>query len=300
LKANVGVAGLGLMGSGIASRLGSIGRLASVYNRNAIKMRPFKHVGAYLATSPKEIANRCDFLVTCVTDFDALRSVLFNERNGVITARNDHLVVLDCSTILPWQSEHCARKLRENGIEMLGSPVMGGPAAAASGELVPIVAGKKKIFSKAIKILEIFGKPVFYAGERDGQANAIKLALNLNIALIAGALSEAITLVRSYGADPLLFLKVLNSTYFKTGMSDRKGPKMVKNDFSPSFHLRNMLKDVELATALAQSTGIAIPLTTQAALMYRAANNSGFSEMDYTAICGFLQKINGLGKWKQG
>jgi 3-hydroxyisobutyrate dehydrogenase len=210
----------------------------------------------------------------------------------------ENLIVIDCSTILPTQSEYCARELRSNKIEMLGVPVMGGPAAASSGQLVPIASGKKGVFSKALKILEILGKPVFYAGSKDGQANAIKLGLNLNIALIAGALSEAITLMKGCGADPMLFLKVLNSTYFRTGMSEKKGPKMAKGDFTPSFHLRNMLKDVELATIMAQSFGLTIPLTSQAAQLFRAANNSGYSKLDYTAICGFIQQINGLGKWK--
>ena len=283
------------MGSGIASRLSDRGVLAGVYNRSPSRARPFRKLAV---KTPAALANRCDFLVTCVTNAGALESVLFG-KGGIVDTSSQNLVVIDCSTILPSQSANCAERLRASGVEMLGSPVMGGPAAAASGGLVPIVAGKKKVFSKALRVLETMGKPVFYAGQKDGSANAIKLALNLNIALIAGALSEAITLVRAYGAEPELFLKVLNSTYFKTGMSENKGPKMIRGDFEPSFHLKNMLKDVELATTLAQSTGVAVPLTSQAGQLYRAANNSGFSDLDYTSICGFLQELNGMGKWKK-
>jgi 3-hydroxyisobutyrate dehydrogenase len=176
---------------------------------------------------------------------------------------------------------------------MLGIPVMGGPAAAEAGELIPIVSGNRQAFEKVRQVIEKLGR-IFYVGEKDGSANTIKLALNLNIALIASGLSEGITLVRRAGIDPSIFIEILNSTYFKTGLSEKKGPKMVKSDFSPTFHLKNMLKDLELATSTAQGTGITLPQTALAQQIFRAANNMGFSDQDYTSICAFLAKINGL------
>ncbi|MGI0025580.1 MAG: NAD(P)-dependent oxidoreductase, partial [Nitrososphaera sp.] len=211
-------------------------------------------------------------------------------------SENRNLVLADASTISPSQSSQCARSLRRTGIEMLGMPVMGGPALAESGELVPMVAGNRGAYDKVRTVIEQLGKPVFYIGATDGAANAIKLALNLNIALIASAVSEGITLVRSSGIDPSLFIQVLNSTYFRTGLSEKKGPKMVSGDFQPTFHLKNMLKDLELAAGTAQELKISLPQTLLAQQIFRAANNSGFSEMDYTSICAFLAKINGMDK----
>ncbi len=293
----VGVAGLGLMGSGIAKRLIKCGYAVSLYNRTASKAQDFSNM-ATVASSPKELAEVCDLVITVVTDFDAVKNILFG-KNGVIDSgkkhnhKNNNLVVADVSTISPSQSEYCAQRLRNNGIEMLGVPVMGGPAAAETGDLVPMVAGSKSAFEKVRQVIERLGR-TFYVGERDGSANAIKLALNLNIALVASAVSEGITLVRRAGIDPSIFIEILNSTYFKTGLSERKGPKMLKNDFSPTFHLKNMLKDLELATTTAQETGITLPQTALAQQIFRAANNMGFSDKDYTSICAFLSKINGL------
>ena len=288
----VGIAGLGLMGSGIAKRLINTGHTVSVYNRTGSKAQHFSN-NATVALSPRELAEGCDLVITVVTDFDAVKNILF-ETNGVIESGNHHnLVVADASTISPSQSEHCAQRLRNAGIEMLGIPVMGGPAAAETGDLVPIVAGSKQAFEKVRQVIEKLGR-TFYVGERDGSANAIKLALNLNIALVASAVSEGIMLVRRAGIDPSIFIEILNSTYFKTGLSEKKGPKMVKNDFSPTFHLKNMLKDLELATSTAQGTGITLPQTALAQQIFRAASNMGFSDQDYTSICAFLAKINGL------
>jgi 3-hydroxyisobutyrate dehydrogenase len=287
----IGISGLGLMGSGIAKRLINSGYLVSVYNRTHSKSEQFSNK-ATVALSPRELAEDCDLLITVVTDFDAVKDIFFGTR-GVIESGNYNLVVADASTISPSQSQDCAQRLRSSGIEMLSIPVMGGPAAAEVGELIPIVSGNRQAFENVRQAIEKLGR-IFYVGERDGSANTIKLALNLNIALIASALSEGITLVRRAGIDPLTFIEILNSTYFKTGLSEKKGPKMVKSDFSPTFHLKNMLKDLELATTTAQGNGITIPQTALAQQIFRAANNMGFSDQDYTSICAFLAKINGL------
>jgi 3-hydroxyisobutyrate dehydrogenase len=289
----VGVAGLGLMGSGIAKRLINTGHDVWVYNRDRSKADVFsKEAG--VATSPSELASNCDLVITVVTNFDAVREVFFGEGGIAKSKKDTPAIIADASTISPEQSVYCAQELRKGGIEMLGMPVMGGPAAAEAGELVPMVAGSRQAFEQAKPLMEKIGKQVFYISEKDGAANAVKLALNLNIALIATAVSEGITLVKGSGIDPAVFVQVLNSTYFKTGLSEKKGPMMVANDYSPSFHLRNMLKDLELANGTAQAHGITLPTTALVQQMFRAANNSGYSEMDYTAICAFLARINGM------
>lgn len=287
----VGVAGLGLMGTAIAKRLVSSGFELYVYNRN--KSKAEKLGNAVIVDSPAELAGQCELVITVVTDFNAVRDIMFGDR-GIVSSGSRDVIVADASTISPTQSEFCASGLRSEGIQMLGMPVMGGPAAAEAGELVPMVAGPLDAFEKSRKAIEALGKRVFYVGDRDGSANAVKLALNLNIALIACAVSEGITLVRKIGIDPLLFIQILNSTYFKTGLSEKKGPKMVAGDFEPSFHLRNMLKDLELASTTAQEAELTLPQTSLAAQIFWAANNSGYAEMDYTAICGFLASINGM------
>jgi 3-hydroxyisobutyrate dehydrogenase len=287
----IGVIGLGLMGSQIASRLISTGHVVSVYNRDTTKTKPFEKVDVKIANSPKELAQNCDFIIICVTDFEATLQVSFGTE-GIINSNRKNLIVANSSTISPNESKYCANLFRKREIEMLGMPIMGGPSVAAKGELVSIIAGNKEVFEKVRPTIEKLSTCVFYIGSTDGYANAVKLALNLNIALIASAISEGVTVVKASGIDPQIFIEILNATYFKTGLSENKGPKMVKNNFEPSFYLKDMLKDLELVTSTAQSIGIFLPLATIAQQIYRAANNSGFSQQDYTAILAFLAKIN--------
>ena len=291
---NVGIIGLGLMGSQLATRLIETKHSVMVYNRDISKTKPFAKLNAKVANTPKQLAENCGFIIICVTNFEAVKEVCFGT-HGIITATHcKNLIVADSSTISPKESIYNAQLFRKMEIEMLGMPLMGGPAAAKRGELVSIITGKKQAFENTKRIIRKIASSVFYIGNVDGSANAIKLALNLNIALIACAVSEGVTLVRGLGINPDIFIKILNSTYFKTGLSETKGPKMVKNRFNPTFYLRNMLKDLELVTNTAQDIGFSLPISTITQQIYRAANNIGFSDSDYTAILAFLQRINGI------
>jgi 3-hydroxyisobutyrate dehydrogenase len=289
----IGIIGLGMMGSRMAIRLLNTGHQICVYNRDIARASPFAKTGAIILKTPRDVALNCDFILICITDFDAVKEVCFGN-NGIVAAGRKHLIVADSSTISPDQSKYCAEQLRQKGIDFIGMPVMGGPTAAEKGELVPIVSGPKGAFLKVKPIIDKLAKSVFYIGEDAGSANVIKLALNLNIALIAGAISEGITLVKAACINPQIFIKIINATYFKTGLSKNKGPKMVNDDFEPSFYLKNMLKDLELTTSTSQSIGISLPLTSLTQQIYRAANNMGYSELDYTAIVHFLARINGM------
>ena len=286
----VGVIGLGMMGSPMAIRLLNTGHQVSVYNRDMAKARVFAKVnGVTLLKTPKDMALTCDFILICITDFDAVKEVCFG-KNGIVAARRKQIIIANSSTISPEQSKYCAEQLRQNEIDLIEMPVMGGPAAAEKGQLVPIVSGPKAAFLKVKPIIDKLGKSVFYIGEDAGSANVVKLALNLNIALIASALSEGIILVKAADIKPEIFIKIINSTYFKTGLSKNKGPKMVKNDFEPSFYLKNMLKDLELTTSTSQSIGVSLPLASIAQQIYKEANNMGYSNLDYTAVMQYLER----------
>jgi 3-hydroxyisobutyrate dehydrogenase len=286
----VGVIGLGMMGSRMAIRLLNTGHQISVYNRDMAKARVFAKLnGLTVLKTPKDLALTCDFILICITDFDAVKDVCFG-KNGIVAARRKQVIIANSSTISPGQSKYCAERLRQKEIDLIEMPVMGGPAAAEKGQLVPIVSGPKAAFLKVKQIIDKLSKSVFYIGDDAGSANVVKLALNLNIALIATALSEGIILVKAADIKPEIFIKIINSTYFKTGLSKNKGPKMVKNDFEPSFYLKNMLKDLELTTSTSQSIGVSLPLTSIAQQIYRAANNIGYSDLDYTAVMQYLER----------
>ncbi|MFY3741350.1 MAG: 3-hydroxyisobutyrate dehydrogenase [Candidatus Nitrosomirales archaeon] len=292
MSAKVGLIGTGMMGKAIATRLLKSGYKITVYNRTKEKAESLKALGAVVADTPMQVAKNSDLVITVVKDAAAVEEVAFGEK-GIIHAKHDGLVLADVSTINPVSSRAIAKRLKENGITMLDTPVMGGPRLAEQGTLVLMIGGSKDTYEKYKQVFGTIGSKSFYLGE-NGSAHAMKLALNLQIAMIALALSEGITLTKGAGLNPELFLQILNSTYFKTGMSENKGPKMIQDDFEATFALQMMMKDLATINEAARAFNVTLPMASLSEQLYRAATNSNFGDLDYTGILAFLQKINGL------
>ena len=288
----IGIIGTGFLGKAVAKRLLDTGHKIMVYNRTRDKTEYLKNLGAIVANTPQEIAQECELVITIVKDSDAVESVSF-DKNGIIYGKHDGLTVADMSTINPISSKKIAKKFLDNGITMIDTPVMGGPKLAEKGELVVMIGGKKDAYEKYKQIFDYIGNKTFYLGE-NGSGHAMKLAMNLQISMLALALSEGITLTKRAGLDPKLFLDILNSTYFKTGMSVLKGPKMINGNFEPSFTLKMMKKDLDTINATAKELDTSLPMTKLANEIYQNAIANGLGELDYTGILAFIERISKL------
>lgn len=289
----IGVIGVGMLGTGIIERLIELGTRVNVYGRNKAKLTYFQDKGARIFSDARTLAEQSDIIITCVTNFESLKEILFQD-NGVMKCSNKELVIADCTTVNSDQSLYCSNLVRErNGFTYLSTPVMGGPNDAKKGELISLVSGKENSFKEIRHVLEKISKHVFYVGQTNGISNSIKLALNLNIAIITLALSEGLILAKHSGIDPSLYLQILNLTKLKTGISERKGHMMIRNDYSPSFFLKNMLKDIDLMMDASQDLRLFLPMTSLSQQLFRAANNSeDRKNKDYSVIYQFLEELN--------
>ena len=290
---NIGIIGTGLMGSAIAHRLIERGFKVFLYNRTKGRSDALVKKGAIRMGYPSDLGRKCNFVIISVTDGKVVKEMLFGD-NGLVNSNNKRLIVVDTSTILPDDSIYCASLMKKKGYAILQAPIMGGPDATMKGDVITIVSGNKKIIEKSRRILTSYSKKLFNLGNKDGAANFIKLGLNLNIALIAISLAESIVFVKKSKIDPAKFLEILNSTYFKTGLSEIKGPKMIKNNFEPKFFLKNMLKDVQLLNESAKHNGTSLSFASLAEQYFRIASNRGYSELDYTAILKLFGEFNNL------
>jgi 3-hydroxyisobutyrate dehydrogenase len=286
----VGIIGLGMLGNAVALHLLDSGFEVTVYNRTQEKTKQAKEKGAKVVTSPKEIAENSELIITIVKDANAVKEISF-EKDGIIEGSHEKLIVADMSTIDPSESKNIAKKFQEYNIHKLDIPVMGGPNVAITGDLVMMASGNKESFDHCKNVFEKIANKVFFLGE-SGVAHSVKLAMNLQITMLALSLSEGITLVKKANVDPKIFLEILNSTYFKTGMSEKKAFKMINGKYDTTFTLANLKKDISTITSAAESLGIELPMIKKAEEVYENAVKEGFGEMDYTGIIEYIKKIN--------
>jgi len=286
----IGVIGLGMLGNAVALHLLDSGFDVTVYNRTKEKTMQIKEKGAKVASSPKELAENVELAIIVVKDADAVKQVSF-EKDGVIESKNEKLVVADMSTINPSESKNISKIFLEHNIQKLEIPVMGGPNVAITGDLVMMASGDKNTFENCKEILYNIANKVFFIGE-SGVAHSVKLAMNLQITMLALALSEGITFIKKSNVDPKVFLEILNSTYFKTGMSEKKAYKMADGKYNATFTLANLKKDISTITETTKSLGIKLPMIEKAEELYEDALKKGLGEIDYTGIIEYIKRIN--------
>ena len=286
----IGIIGIGMLGEAVAENLLNLGYDISVYNRTIEKTRGVEIKGATVMSSPKAVAENTELVIIIVKDAIAVREVSFG-KNGIIESGNKKLIVADMSTIDSVESKNIANEFQQNNIQKLEIPVMGGPNVAITGKLVMMVSGPKNSFEYCKTIFDKIANQVFFLGEQ-GVANSIKLAMNLQITMLALSLSEGITLVEKSKVDPKIFLQVLNSTYFKTGMSENKAFKMIEGKYHATFTMANLKKDITTMTNTAKELGIQLPMINKAEEIYENAINEGLGNLDYTAIIEYIKKIN--------
>jgi 3-hydroxyisobutyrate dehydrogenase len=286
----IGVIGIGMLGEAVVLNLLTSGYDVAVYNRTKEKTIEVEKKGAKVMDSPKTVAENTELIIIIVKDSTAVREVAFGE-NGIIKSKNEKLIVADMSTIDSTESKKIANQFQQNHIQKLEIPVMGGPNVAIMGKLVMMASGPKDSFDQCKTIFEKIANKVFFLGEQ-GTANSIKLAMNLQITMLALSLSEGITLLKKANVDPKIFLEVLNSTYFKTGMSQNKAFKMIDGNYNATFTLANLKKDITTMTNAAQDLGIELPMISKAEEIYKNAINEGLGDLDYTGIIEYIKKIN--------
>ncbi len=286
----IGIIGTGILGNAVGLKLLKSGFNVTAYNRTKEKTNELKKHGARIAESPKIVAENSDLVIIIVKDANAVKKIAFG-KNGIVCGNHKGLTVADISTISPIESKEITKKFLEHEIIKLDTPVMGGPNVAITGELVLMASGDKRSFNKFKKVFEKMANKIFYLGD-SGTAHLVKLAMNLQITMLALALSEGITLVRKSKVNPKIFLDILNSTYFKTGMSEKKAYKMIQDEFNPTFTLANLKKDISTITKTTKSLGINLPMIEKAEQVYQNALTQGFGDIDYTGILAHIKKIN--------
>ena len=286
----IGIIGLGMLGNAVALHLVDSGYEVTAYNRTKEKTTELKEKGATIVESPKKVAENSELVIIVVKDADAVKQVSF-DNNGIANGNHEKLIVADMSTIDPSESKNISKQFLDSGITKLDIPVMGGPNVAITGDLVMMASGNREGFDNCKEVLNTISNKVFFLGE-SGVANSIKLAMNLQITMLAMALSEGIMLVKKLDADPKIFLEILNSTYFKTGMSEKKAYKMIEGKYDTTFTLSNLKKDITTITNATKSLGVELPMINKAEEVYENAIKEGFGDIDYTGIIEYIKKIN--------
>lgn len=279
---NVAILGLGIMGSGMASRLLSANFPLAVYNRNREKCIPFGSAGAFIAASPREAASRSQIILSMVGDDAASRDIWLGE-NGALSGASPGSVLIESSTLSGDWIRELAAKAAERGCRFLDAPVTGTKPHAASGELLFLVGGAAEALDTARPVFSVLGRDVVHLGPV-GSGCLMKLINNFVCGVQAASFAEAVSIIQAGGLDRTKAVSILSGGAPGSGIVKRIADRIAANDFTPNFALHWMAKD--LSYALQDASARNLPLQTAAAALsvFRQAIAAGHGDEDFSAV----------------
>ncbi len=280
----VGFIGLGVMGGPMAANLASAGHEVVAFDIDAAALaRSAAHTGIRAAASPAAVAASCGAVFTCLPSEDAVRAVYWGE-SGILSGARPGLVTCECSTISPTLSEGLGGRMVAAGVRHIETVLIGRRTQAESGQIFFIVSGDRAVADMVAPLLAAMGRDWRYLGGT-GAASRVKLLQNALGYISAIATTEILALARASGVDPVAFARLVNeaggiggSTYFREHAED-----VALGRDSGSGRLRIAAKDMHLVMALAQASGLPLPVLADVDAMYSEAMESGFAEDEYTA-----------------
>jgi len=270
---NVGLIGLGIIGSRIAGALRKRGLQVFVWNRTPKPEQNF--VG-----SPAEVAELCDVIQLFVADGEALLEMT-KQLAPALTAH--HIITAHC-TVGPESMRAAAEIVQRRGARFLEAPFTGSKVAAENGQLVYYVAGDDAALKQVRSILESSSKEIVVISDKIGDASVMKVATNMVTAATAQVAAEALALVRNSGMRAEIFSRAMKSNATNSTTIEMKVPIMMAGDFEPHFSVKHMLKDVRIGMKLAENFGIELPVTQAAGEMLLDEVKNGRAEADYASV----------------
>lgn len=272
MKPNVGVLGLGIIGSRVADNLRKAGHEVFVWSRSA---RP---VPNFLA-SPREVAEAAGIIQIFVRDSAALLEAL-NDMLPVLKA--GHLI-MNHATVSKKATLEAAKLIEGTGAAFLDAPFTGSKMAAQNGKLCYYIGGSDLMLERAKPILEASSATILPLGGV-GDAMVLKIVTNLVSAVIVEAVAEAAAITKANGIPLERLHQALESNANYSTLIGMKLPAIIKSDFEPHFSLRNMLKDADFARELATEAKLNVPAIDCTAAAMRASLDAGKGDLDFSVI----------------
>ena len=283
----IGLIGLGIMGSAIASNLIKARFRVTGYDVVAARRRALARAGGTAVASVEDAGAAANVVITSLPSSDALLGV----SAALARSRRPPTHVIEAST-LPIEIKEVARvRLAAAGTLLLDCPISGTGAQARTGDVIVYASGQKRDCLAVGPVLNGFSRAHYYVGPF-GAGSKTKFVANLLVAVHNVAAAEALVLAMKAGLDPALTLKVIADGAGGSRILQLRGPMMVRGDYRhATATLAMFVKDQSIIADFARGLGCPTPLLAATTPVYTAAAAMGHLRDDTAAVCAVLESM---------
>ena len=282
-KSKVAFIGLGKMGFHIAGFIAKAGYQINVYNRNKNKVKLWKkkHPGQE-KSSPKEAAEKADFVLTMVGDDKDLKKVILG-KNGIINSIKPGAIIIDHTTVSAKVARLIAKKVRIKRANFLDAPVTGGQSGAQNGNLSIMVGGDHKIFKKSLPLIKKYSKTVVLMGPL-GSGQLTKMVNQICCAGLIQSLAEGLSFAKKANLNPEKLLKVIAAGAAQSWQMNNRSKTMLLNKFNFGFAVKWMCKDLKICLEESKNNGSKLPVAKKILSFYEEIRKNNNGEMDTSCL----------------
>jgi len=286
---NVGIIGMGRMGSKMAERLIGAGYTVFATDIDEVAKERARKLGAKVVNSPKEVAEYAEIILLSLPMPSDVKEVVLGE-DGILTTPGDNRIIVDLSTVDPFSTQRNAEEAKKVGLSYIDAPVLGRPQKCGNWTLP--VGGDKNDLEKARKVLKVLAAKIIYVGP-SGFGNIVKLLNNMMFGAINSITAEIFAISAKLGMSP----KVLYETIANSGAASvsnlfkELGPKVLNRDFQPLFTLDLLYKDISLGMQMAKKVNVPVFVSEANQNLNEIARLMGFGKEDTASVVKVYEKL---------
>jgi 3-hydroxyisobutyrate dehydrogenase-like beta-hydroxyacid dehydrogenase len=284
----LGIVGLGHIGGNIAARFLDAGYTVygEALDRHAAD--DLERKGLDWRDTPREVAEAADIVFTSLPD-DGLLDGVASGPDGIIAGLTESKIWVDMSTVSPHASREVARRVQAKGAQMLDAPVSGSVPQVQTGTLTIMVGGDKRAYARVEPILRELGTPT-HVGE-NGQGLALKLAINISLAVQTLAFAEGLLLADRAGVARERAIEVMTQSPIGSPMLKARAGLVLDLSEDAWFDVGLMQKDIVLALDTARRLGVPLLSAAAADEALTLARASGYEHRDIAALFTVLEEL---------
>jgi len=267
--ASIGFIGLGNVGAKLAGTLLRNKVDLTIRDLDKTAAQPLLDAGAKWAESPKEMAQNCDIIITCLPS-PAISAAVMEADDGILAGMRAGMIWAEMSTTDEAEVKRLGRIVQERGGHAVDCPVSGGCHRAATGNIAIFAGCERAVFEKMLPFLTKMGRRVLHTGEL-GSASVLKVVTNYLATANLVSVSEALATCKAAGMDLNTSFEAIKISSGNSFVHETESQVILNGSRDINFTMDLVLKDIGLFDEVAKRAGLDLELSPMLVKMFKQA-----------------------------
>jgi len=286
----IGFIGLGNVGGKLAGSLLRKNFDLTVRDLDQNLTTEFSNLGAKVANSPKELAEKVDLIITCLPSPKICAEVM-EGNDGILNGLSEGKIWLEMSTTDEAEVKRIGDKVIARKAIPMDGPVSGGCHRAATGNIAIFVGGERKIFEKILPVLTVMGRKVLHTGNL-GSASILKVITNYLASVHLIALGEAWTVAKKSNLDLEKTYKGIMASSGNSFVHETESQVILNGSYNINFTMDLVLKDTGLFDDLAKKLNAPLEISPLVVDIFKDGQKKYGSKAWSSMIVKRMEDIN--------